>query len=137
MPSKYLHPSLDGDGWISASVKVADSMISDFFLCDQSQTAHFPNDVASFAFILQRWQGQVQDIARETQRVLSDYFSKQFDSVEIEVFAEDTEESINLKTLNLILIFTDSDGVVYNLSRIVNYSGLKVTNIFKAINTTT
>lgn len=134
MSSTYLHPSLDSDGWISASVKVADSMLSDFFLCDFSQTAHFPNDVASFAYLLQRYQGSVQDIARETQRTLSNYFSKQFRDVEIEVSPQDQPDSINLKALNIVLVFTDTEGVVYNLSRIVNYTGLKVTDIFKAIN---
>ncbi len=134
MTSKYLFPSLDTDGWVETTVKTADYLLSHFFLSDYSQTAHFPNTVASFAWILQRYMGESERIKEETQNVLSAYFSKQFSDVEVQVTELTTPDSINQQQLTLFLQFTDQDGITHNLSRLIKYSGLKVNEVIAVIN---
>ena len=134
MTSKYLFPAVDTDGWTKTSVKVADYLFSHFFLSDYSQTAVFNGKVASFAWILQRNQSDISSIMSVTQETLSQYFSKQFDEVEVEVYEIPNEESINDHKLTLFLSFKDKDGVSHSLERIIKYQGLKVTEIISVVN---
>lgn len=134
MTSKYLHPALDTDGWVQTPIKVADYLLSHFFLSDKSQTAFFPTEVISFAWILQRFQGDLPRIREETQSELSRYFSKQFADVEVEVGEITNNDSINRHQLSLYLTFVDGDGITHNLASIVKYSGLKVTEIINTNN---
>ena len=136
MVSKTLHPTLDTDGWVDSPIKCADYLLSHFFLSDYSQTAHFPGLVASFAWILQRYQGDYSRILEETQSTLSAHFEKQFSNVEVQVSDIPNPDSINQKQLSLYVVFTDTTGTEYNLARIVQYAdNLKVTNIIAVNNT--
>lgn len=134
MSANVLFPALDTDGWVDTPTKVADYLISQFFLSDYSQTANFVGGVASFVKILQQFQGDISGICNETQMTLSKYFSKYFNSVEVEVTGLDKPNSINVTNLTLWLVFTDSEGVQYNLNRIITYSGLKIIDIVATIN---
>lgn len=134
MSAKVLFPSLDTDGWLSTSVKVADSLISHFFLSEYSQTAVFPGTVASFAWILQQYQNDLSRTVQETQGTLSSYFSKYFQNVEVEVKESLMENSINRYQLTIYLVFTDEEGVQHNLSRLIRYTGMKVTEIIAVLN---
>lgn len=134
MTSKHLFPSLDTDGWVESSVKTADYLLSHFFLSDYSQTAFFKGEVASFAWILQRYQGDIEQIKEETRSVLSRYFTKQFDNVDVQIDEIENKESINAHQLTIYLVFTDQDGVTHNLARLIKYTGLKVTDVIAVIN---
>ena len=136
MTSKTLHPVLDTDGWVNSSIKVADYLLSHFFLSDYSQTAHFPGQVASFAWIVQRYQGDYTRIQEEIQSTLAAHFEKQFSNIEIQVGDVPNADSNNRKQLSLYLVFTDASGTSFNLSRIIQYSdNLKITNIISVSNT--
>ena len=136
MTSKTLHPVLDTDGWVNSSIKVADYLLSHFFLSDYSQTAHFPGQVASFAWIVQRYQGDYTRIQEEIQSTLAAHFEKQFSNIEIQVGDVPNADSNNQKQLSLYLVFTDASGTSFNLSRIIQYSdNLKITNIISVSNT--
>ena len=136
MTSKTLHPVLDTDGWVNSSIKVADYLLSHFFLSDYSQTAHFPGQVASFAWIVQRYQGDYTRIQEEIQSTLASHFEKQFSNIEIQVGDVPNADSNNQKQLSLYLVFTDASGANFNLSRTIQYSdNLKITNIISVSNT--
>ena len=136
MTSKTLHPTLDTDAWVNSPIKTADYLLSHFFLSDYSQTAHFKGRVASFAWIVQHYQGDYERIQTELQSTLSAHFEKQFSDVEVQIADVPNPDSINQKQLSLYLVFTDTTGTEYNLARIVQYSdNLKVTNIISVNNT--
>lgn len=134
MPSLHLFPTLDPDGWVETSTKVADYLVSHFFLADYSQTAFFPDNVASFAWILHRYQGNITTIITETQQRLNAYFSTQFTNVDVQLTELADKSNINSHSLSLYLVFTDTDGVEHNLSRMLKYSGMKVTELIAVIN---
>lgn len=134
MTSKHLHPALDTDGWVKTPIKVADYMLSHFFLADKSQTAFFPTEVVSFSWILQTHPDDMIAIRTTLQEELARYFSKQFSNVDIEVSEIAASDSINKRQLTLYLAFYDGDGIGHNLSRIIKYSGLKVTEIISVNN---
>ena len=134
MTSKSLFPSLDTDGWVNTSIKVADYLFSHFFLSDYSQTAVFNGKVSSFAWILQRHQSDIPQIMSVTQSTLSEYFSKQFSEVEVQIGEIPNTESINDHKLSIFLTFKDLDGITHNLERIIKYQGLKVSEIIAVVN---
>lgn len=134
MSANYLFPTLDTDGWANTSIKVADYMLSHFFLSDHAQTAFFTGDVYSFAWILQQNQGQIDRIREETQSSLSTYFSKMFSQVDVQVADVANPDSINQKIISLYLVFTDTEGVSYNLSRLVKHTDMKVNEVIAVSN---
>lgn len=134
MSSLTLHPSLDTDGWLETTIKVADAMLSHFFLSDYSQTSEFRGEVSSFSYILQLHQGDLPRIREVTQSTLSRYFSKQFTDVDVQVADIKNVESINKQQIGIYLVFTDGDGISHNLSRLINYSDMKINEIISVLN---
>ena len=134
MTSRTLFPTLDTDSWVKTSIKVADYLFSHFFLADYSQTSIFIGQVSSFAWILQHYQSDMSQIMTQTQQTLSNYFSKQFDEVEVQIDEIPNPDSINDHKLSLFLTFKDQDGITHNLERIIKYQGLKVTEIISVLN---
>lgn len=134
MTSKTLFPTLDTDGWVKTAEKTADYLLTHFFLSEISQTHHFPDDVASFPWLLAKHQNNPSGLISEAKDVLSRYFQKFFDNVEIELTSEEQQGSINIVNLKLFLIFTDMDGIQHNVARLIKYNGLKVSEIIAVIN---
>lgn len=133
MPSKHPHPSLTEEGWTSSSIHVADQMLSDFFLSEASQTFAWRNNVKSFPFYLQQNSNDPDKLALVVQEKLTEYFSEQFNSVQVEVLAIKDPESISKHQLSFYINFTDSVGEVFNLSRLLTYTGLNITEISKIL----
>jgi len=134
LTSKYLFPSLSTDAWVQNPVKVADYLISHFFLSESSQSTVFKDQVYSFPWLLQRYQGDISQLCRETERSLSTYFSGQFSSVEVQVTEKAIADSINKQGITLYLVFTDQKGTQHNLARLIKYAGLTVNEIIAVIN---
>ncbi len=135
MTSRTLLPTLSTQGWINRPVSVYDTMLSDFFLSEYSQTFVFIDDVSSFPWILQQYRGDIDRIASETKARLSIYFARQFNDVEVTVTYQANENSINSYALMLFMEFTDSTGEVFNLNRLIKHDDLKVNEIISTLAT--
>lgn len=133
MSSRTLLPTLSTQGWINRPLSVYDTMLSDFFLSEYSQTFVFIDDVSSFPWILQQFRGDIERISAETKSRLSIYFARQFNDVEVTVTYQANENSINSYALVLFMEFTDSEGETFNLSRLVKHDDLKVTEIISTL----
>ncbi len=134
MSSKHLFPAIDLDGWVKSPIKVADYLMSHFFLSEFNQTANFPDNVYSFAYFMQKNIESPNLLAQDLQDALTDYFSTQFSDVTAEIITSDKPDSNNLKNLNIYMVFKDSTGAEHNLARLINYSGNKVTEIISVNN---
>lgn len=133
MPSKHPHPGLTQEGWTSSSIHVADQMLSDFFLSEASQTFAWRNNVKSFPYYLQQSANDPDKLAIVLQEKLTGYFSEQFSSVQVEVQAIKDPDSISKHQLSFYISFSDTAGEVFNLSRLLTYSGLNITEISKIL----
>lgn len=129
MTARFLYPTLSGDGWVRATVKTADYILSHFFLAEYSQTAEFTGLVSSFPWIASKYQQDVDGMKRATRDALFREFNYQFTDVTVEVTEGSEADSINLHSLTIFLEFTDRDGKVHNLSRMVRHNFEKVTEI--------
>lgn len=129
MTARYLYPTLGPDGWVRASVKTADYIMSHFFLSEYSQTSEFKGQVSSFPWIMSKNQQDLEGIRRGVKEALAREFGYQFTNVTVEVTDTPVEDSINLYALIIFLEFTDSTGKVHNLSRLIRHNFDKVTEI--------
>lgn len=135
MTSRTLLPTLDTKGWINRPISVYDTMLSDFFLSEYSQTFAFTDDVSSFPWILQQYRDDITRIASETKSRLSIYFARQFNDVEVTVNYQANENSINSYALLLFMEFTDVNGERFNLNRLIKHDDLKVSEIISTLAT--
>ena len=129
MTALYLYPTLGGDGWVRATTKTADYILSHFFLAEYSQTAEFVGRVSSFPWIMARYQSDIDGMKREIRESLVREFSYQFEDVTVEVTESPEENSINIHSLKIFLEFKDQDGLVHNLSRMIRHNFEKVVEI--------
>lgn len=119
MASDLYYPGLTVEGWTNRSVTLADLLLSDFFLCEKSQTFNFPEDVASFPYICRHYQGKVSEICYQTQNTLASYLGKFFERVDIEVTSKAESESSSSYALYIYLQVTDSEGEIVSLNRML------------------
>lgn len=132
MPSNNITmPSLSKDGWVKSPVRTADYLFSHLFLAEYSQSYLFSGSITSLPYILAMYETDPSGYTAELEKSLNKYFSKYFDNVEI------TSDIISSDSRNvevaLYLSFT-SDGVVYNLSKVVHYLDSKVAKIMDSSN---
>lgn len=131
LPDYY--PSLSEDGWVNEPIKIADWIMSDFFSSDYSQTHSHPGQVASFAYILQKYQISINDIMNKLTQGLTIYFSRYFDNVLVEVEDVETDPTIPTRTLAIYIAFTDKKGRRYNLGKQATFEGSKLMTVINVL----
>lgn len=133
--AERLMMTLDTDGWVETPVRIADRMLSNFLLAEQSQTFFFPHDVYSFPYLIGRYGSDLIELRQQVQENLARYYGTRFSQVETEVRTEIVEDSVNRAEMFIYLTFTDNEGLTHNLSKIVRYSGQKVSKVLDILNT--
>lgn len=133
MPLPKYYPSLSEDGWVEEPVKIADWIMADFFSSDYSQTFSHPGHVASFAYIVHKYQGSITDTVNKLTQVLTIYFSRYFDNVLVEIEDVEPDQTIPTRTLSIYVVFSDSKGVRYNLGKQATFEGSKLLTVINVL----
>jgi hypothetical protein len=131
MSNKIYLPSLSEDGWVNSSSKIADYLISHFRLSDYSQTYIYHENVSSLPYILQKTQGSIFNTVKETESILSTYFSRYFNNVVVDVSEIPNTEDPSKGQISIYLKFTDSDNKTYDLGKLLE---VRDTTIERIIN---
>lgn len=134
MSSKVLVPSLSEDSWASGSIKVADILLSHFFLSDYSQTYLYPGMVSSLPWILQETQKDMPRTLSLTQSTLSNYFNKHFNNVVVEVSEVENKTNPSKAQISLYIRFTDSENKDYVMGKLLEIADTKITKIINQNN---
>lgn len=129
MTSLATMPSLSEDGWVTDSVKVADYLLSHFFLSEYSQTYIYHQQVSSLPWILQVTQGDMNATIDKTRRTLSEYFSRYFNNVEVEVTDATSAEEPSKAAISLYIRFSDKENKEHVLGKFLETHDLKITKI--------
>ena len=129
MTSLATMPSLSEDGWVTDSVKVADYLLSHFFLSEYSQTYIYHQQVSSLPWILQVTQGDMSATIDKTRRTLSEYFSRYFNNVEVEVLDVTSEETPSKAAISIYIKFTDKEGKEHVFGKFLEMADLTITKI--------
>lgn len=124
-------PSLSKDGWVTSPIRKADYLFSHLFLSEYSQSYLFSGSITSLPYILAMNETDPAGFSTELENSLNKYFSKYFDNVEIttDIIGSDSRNT----EVALYLTFT-SDGVQYNLSKVVHYLDSKVAKVIDTSN---
>ena len=134
MANNIFYPSLSQDGWVNNSIRIADKILSDFFLSDYSQSYVYVGAVSSFAWIIQNQQGDIPNTASLMQKTLNIYFSKYFNNVVIESSEQVNLDSPSKGEITLYIKFTDSEGNEYVLGKLLEIADMTLTKIINLNN---
>lgn len=134
MSSKVVIPSLSEDHWASGSIKVADILLSHFFLSDYSQTYLYPGMVSSLPWILQETQNDMARTLTLAQSTLSNYFNKHFNNVVVEVSEVENKTNPSKAQISLYIQFTDNDKKEYVIGKLLEIADTKITKIINQNN---
>ena len=134
MSSKAFYPSLSPDGWVSASVKTADYIMSCFLLSDQSQSYIYNGNISSFPWILQHTAGDMLSTLNLIESTLSLYLGRYFNNVSMEVVEVPNPADPSAAKISIFIEFTDLEGITHNLGRLLTIANLKLTNVININN---
>ena len=84
MAVKYL-PVLGPLGWVTDGRTMLDTVTSWLYASDNSQSYFFNGDISSIAYVLEKNAGNLEKARGELEEMLTRYYSRFFDQVEVEV----------------------------------------------------
>ncbi len=115
-------------GWLNDPFKKADQLLSYFIVAEYSQDPFFKVE-ASLPWLLQRYEGQPTELARNTQTVLQNYFEAHYSAVRVEVTALKTPGNDNDTQLKIELDLRDDNNRTVSLGKLATYEGSKLLKI--------
>jgi hypothetical protein len=128
MTANIAYPQLGPDGWTDSSIKVLDSMFSDFYLAEKSQS-YFFDDVVSFPHLLQKYQGNLNDLNEAVVDNLTRYFNKAFNAVVVEARESPNTTDSSFTQINIFIEVTDNENKSLNLNKVLQISGTTIQKV--------
>lgn len=116
-------PDLSVKGWIITPLEKADKLLAHFYAAEKSQSNHFPNDVHSFTYILQKNLNNEQGLRYDLSDSLVKYFNKYFKNTKVEITVTDDTGSASKQTVGIMLTFETDDGRRWDLNDISTVNG--------------
>jgi hypothetical protein len=133
MSENYLLPTLSQEGWVQSTAEQADYLLSHFFTSLYSQTHLYNSNVASFQWIIQNCQGDMDKTVAQLKSVLSAYYGRYFDNVVSQVTYEQLPADSSQVNITLFVSFTDKLGKDFILGKTLEMLNSKISKII-AIN---
>lgn len=127
-------PGLSEDGWITDPMSIADSLFSQFFESDYSQTELYLTHVSSMAWVIQECQGDILQTIILLRDTLQKYFSRYFNEVVVDVKDATSPNAPSMGALNIYLTFTDYSGVPISLGKMVEIVNSKINRVLSITN---
>lgn len=129
MANEILFPSLSEDGWVDSPSKRADLLLSHALISDYSQTYSYLGYVTSIPWILQETQGDMARTVTLMQTKLSNYFSRYYNNVVIEVAEVENTDDPSKAQIRLYINLTDNSGNVINIGKMLQIADTKLEKI--------
>ena len=129
MAEATLYPSLSEDGWVTSPDKTADYLLSCFIVSDYSQTYMYTGEVSSLPWILQDTQGDMTRTLVDVRLTLSKYFSRFFDSVNVDVTEIPNVENPTKAQISIYVKFKDKSGKEHILGKLLQLSDTIVESV--------
>jgi len=134
MSENYLLPTLSPEGWVQSTAEQADYLISHFFTSLYSQTHIYPKNVSSFQWVIQDAQGDMEKTSSTLKSVLSLYFGRYFDNVDVQVTYEQLPVDTSQVNVTLYVSFTDKSGKDFILGKTIELLNSKISKIISINN---
>ncbi len=123
-------PVLGPAGFASDLTIKADEALANFYITQPSQTDMYRGSVVSLGSIISRYGNNPVELENETYRVLSSYFERQFDAVDLTVNAVTKGNSIDLqisvilrdgdKSIDIVHVVTSTDSRIRSIIDLQN-----------------
>jgi hypothetical protein len=136
MTERVLYPSLSEDGWVNSSIKIADYMLSHFFVSDYSQSYLYHPYISSLPWIIQHTQDNITDTIMLVQSTLNVYFSRYFHNIVVEVNEVINTVNPSIGQISIYIKFTDSDNKEYIVGKLIQIADLTIKKIIDISNGT-
>lgn len=135
MTENYLLPTLSQEGWVQSTAEQADYLLSHFFTSLYSQTYLYNSNVSSFQWIIQNSQGDMEKTKSKLTSVLTAYYGRYFDNVEVNVTHEQIPEESSQVNLTIYVYFIDKTGKEFVLGKTLEMLNSKISKIISINNT--
>ncbi len=116
-------PVLGPEGWVDASKKKLDYLMAHLYASDSSQTFFFKGKVSSMSKVVKDNQGNLEKCREEVQLMLTEYFNRYFNNVEVTVYIPNGNESFHKGELVLSAELTNHDGTIVQLHEVMTDKG--------------
>lgn len=134
MSENYLLPTLTPEGWVQSTAEQADYLLSHFFTSLYSQTHLYSKNVASFQWIIQDSQGDMGKTSSKLKSVLSLYFSRYFDNVDVQISYEQLPVDTSQVNITIYVSFIDKMGKDFILGKTIELLNSKISKIISINN---
>lgn len=118
-------PVLGAAGFATDLTIKADEAMSNFYICQPSQSDLYRGSIASLGDIVARLGNNAVELPKEVRRVLTSYLGRLFDEVDVQVNATETVTSIDLR---IVAILRDGNSSI-DLHHVVAASDSKIRSI--------
>ncbi|MCY1281943.1 hypothetical protein D9M68_19980 [compost metagenome] len=118
-------PVLGSAGFATDMTIKADEAMSNFYICQPSQSDMYRGSIASLGGIIAKLGNNYVDLPTEIQRVLSGYLERQFDQVDLTVKANVVGSSIDLR---ITAILRDGNRSI-DIAHVVSATDSKIRSI--------
>jgi hypothetical protein len=129
-------PTLSTDGWVTDPLQGADYLMSHFFLSEYSQTAIYPDNVASLPYLIQNNKESMDKTAEEIRKTLTNYFSRYFQNVVVQTAAREEFENSPRIIIDCFVEFLDHEGKTHTISKGLELLDSKFSKIVEINNIT-
>lgn len=127
-----LLPTYSPSGWVSNPLEKADFMLAHFFSTQKSQTQFYKDkmNVTSYQSLIAD-AGSDGELTSNLNSYLNNYFSTQFNNVQMDCSVQQTDPNDNSSlTITIGCSFNDDQGIRYDLSRAIDLLGTQVQRIY-------
>lgn len=102
--------TLSIQGFVSTPAEKVDALMAHAQASDKSQTALYGKNVTSLAWLFEQYSHDIGALCQNIQQGYLDYFSRHFDTVDVEVIPDPTQAAPeNRITLKMYISFTQDN----------------------------
>lgn len=127
--------TLSSSGFVENPPEQADRMMAYFFLNEASQSELYFTNITSLPDLIQKNNGETFVLEQNTKDVLTRYFSRIFDNVEVQTTTSIPNPGDKSRTNLTIYVTFSSSKVTYNLANTVHIVDGLVQKITRLNNT--
>lgn len=105
-------------GYLKTPAEKADTLMAHSQASDKSQTALYGDNVASLAWLFERYSSDLGKLCEEIKNMYQALFNRHFDSADVDATLDPTGTDENRLTLRLYISFTQ-DAKAYSVGRLL------------------
>jgi len=126
--------NLGGKGWLTGTIETLDQCMADFLTAKYSKSELYAGSISSMAYLVGEYGQDPEAFSTQLDSVLTSYLSRWFTTVSVST-AVTYPNNVEAARYNINLsIQVQRDGIVYDLSKVLELSNGKLQDLIEVIN---